>query len=268
MKIERESVKLTATVSCAVLYAVGCYITSYIVSPWGVGQFRPAVVIPSLFAVVFGPWPAGVGAALGTFIADSVNHGGFHVGSLIAAVPGNFLGFYLMGWYVGKKFTWGRFIIASVVTLVFANLLVAVLYVGVYMNLFLHSLPPYGVGGLTMFIFGLTIWWFVTMLPFVVLITPPLIRGVANAFPYLVDDGVIEATLLGDIPEEGLVLSLLTPGAIIIVLGLGVSYTALGAQLTGFFGAQAAELIEIMTYVGGLVLAALGGVVYLKTRRG
>lgn len=73
MKIERESVKLTATVSCAVLYAVGCYITSYIVSPWGVGQFRPAVVIPSLFAVVFGPWPAGVGAALGTFIADSVN---------------------------------------------------------------------------------------------------------------------------------------------------------------------------------------------------
>ena len=267
MKIDRESVRLTATVSCAVLYAVGCYITSYIVSPWGVGQFRPAVVIPSLFAVVFGPWPAGVGAALGTFIADSVNQGGFHVGSLIAAVPGNFLGFYLMGWYVKRRFTWGRFITASVSTLVFANLLVAALYVGVYMNLFLGSLPPYGLGGLAMFIVGLTIWWFVTMLPFVVLITPPLIRGVASAFPHLVDDSVIEATLLGDVPEEGLALSLLVPGALMIVLGLGVSYTALGAQLRVFFGGQAAELIETMTYVGGLVLAALGGVVYLKKRR-
>jgi hypothetical protein len=267
MKIERKSVTLTATVSCAALYAVGCYITSYIVSPWGVGQFRPAVVIPSVFAVIFGPWPAGVGAAVGTFIADSVNQGGFHMGSLIAAVPGNFLGFYLMGWYVGKKFTWGRFITASVVTLVFANLLVAVLYVGVYMNLFLHSLPPYGLGGLTMFIVGLTVWWFVTMLPFVVLITPPLIRGVANAFPYLVDDSVIEATLLGDVPEEGLVLSLIVPGAIMMVLGLGMSYTALGAQLAGFFGQRAADLIEMMTYVGGFILAGLGGIVHLKTRR-
>jgi hypothetical protein len=168
---------------------------------------------------------------------------------------------------VGKKFTWGRFITASVLTLVFANLLVAVLYVGVYMNLFLHSLPPYGLGGLAMFIVGLTIWWFVTMLPFVVFITPPLIRGVANAFPYLVEDSVIEATLLGDVPEEGLVLSLLVPGAIMMVFGLVISYTALRPQLTGFFGQQAADLIEIMTYVGGFVLAALGGGVYLKRRR-
>ena len=268
MKIERKSLKLTATISCAVLYAVGCYITSYIVSPWGEGQFRPAVVIPSLFAVIFGPWPAGVGAALGTFIADSVNQGGFHIGSLIAAVPGNFLGFYLMGWYLRKKFTWGRFITASVLTLIFANLLVAILYVGVYMNLFLGSLPPYGLGGLTMFIVGLTIWWFVTMLPFVVLITPPLIRGAVNAFPYLMDNNVIEATTLGGVPEEGLVLSLLTPGVIMIIVGVGISYTALGTQLTGFFGVQAAELIKLMTFIGGFVLAALGGIVHLKTHRG
>ena len=87
-----------------------------------------------------------------------------------------------------------------------------------------------------MFIVGLTIWWFVTMLPFVVLITPPLIRGVVNAFPYLVDDSVIEATLLGDIREEGLVMSLFVPGAIMIIFGLGISYTALGVQLAGFFG--------------------------------
>jgi hypothetical protein len=52
-----------------------------------------------------------------------------------------------------------------------------------------------------------------------------------------------------------------------MVFDLGISYTALGPQLTGFFGSQVADLIELMTYVGGFVLAALGGGVYLKTRR-
>jgi hypothetical protein len=53
---------------CAGLYAIGSFITANIPSPWGAGQFRPAVIIPSLFAVIAGPFPAGVGAALGTLI--------------------------------------------------------------------------------------------------------------------------------------------------------------------------------------------------------
>jgi hypothetical protein len=266
METDRKTIQISATISCAVLYAVGSYITSYVVSPWGVGQFRPAVVIPSLFAVIFGPWPAGIGAAIGTLIADSANLGGFHVGSLIAAVPGNFLGFYLMGWYVKRKFTWSRFIIASLATLVFANFLVAVLYVGVYLNLFMGQLPQLSLGGLTVFIFGLTVWWFVTMLPFVILVTPPLIRGVTKAFPYLVSDDVNEATLIGGIPEKELVMSLLVPGLLMMGLGVSVSFTGLGVQIVGFFGEQAGGLIELMSYLSGLVLAFLGFLFYLRIR--
>ena len=69
----KKSISLTvALISiCASLYALGSFITANIPSPWGAGQFRPAVVIPSLFAVISGPFPAGIGAALGTLIADS-----------------------------------------------------------------------------------------------------------------------------------------------------------------------------------------------------
>jgi len=52
---------IVATAVSAALYAVGSLTTAYIPSPWGMGQFRPAVVIPSFFAVVFGPWAGGLG---------------------------------------------------------------------------------------------------------------------------------------------------------------------------------------------------------------
>jgi hypothetical protein len=266
MENSRVSLSITSTTLCAALYAIGCYITSYIVSPWGVGQFRPAVVIPALFSVVFGPMPAGVGAAIGTLIADSANIGSFNVGSLIAAVPGNFLGFYVMGWILKRKFTWGRFILASNVTLIFANLLVAVLYVGVYMNLFMAQLPNLPLEGLAIFIIGLTIWWFVTMLPFMLIITPPLIRGVVKAFPSLVSEEVREKTLIGSIPEEGLAVNLLAPGAVMLALGLVVSYTGAGQSLEALFGPPIRSLIGVMAYVTGAALALLGLYIFVKNR--
>jgi hypothetical protein len=45
----------------AVIYALFSFAAAYIQSPWGAGQFRPAVVIPALFATVFGPMSGGVG---------------------------------------------------------------------------------------------------------------------------------------------------------------------------------------------------------------
>ena len=61
LKDRKPTLLLTATIMCAALYAIGSYVTAYIPSPWGAGQFRPAVVIPSLFATIFGPLPAGIG---------------------------------------------------------------------------------------------------------------------------------------------------------------------------------------------------------------
>ncbi len=129
------SLPISGTAMCAALYAIGSYITAYVPSPWGAGQFRPAVIVPAFFAVVFGPIPAGVGSAIGTLIADSAKYGYLYPGSYLASVWGNFLGFFLFG-LITRRFSWGRFVIASNVTLTVANFGGVPLYYG-----FQNSVP-------------------------------------------------------------------------------------------------------------------------------
>ena len=182
------SLIVVATAINAALYAIGAYATSYIPSPWGVGQFRPAVVIPALFATIFGPWAGGIGAALGTLIADSAKHGGLYFGSLLAAVPGNFVGFFIFGYALRKKFNWARFVTVTNVILIIANAIVAFLYVFAFKLLYAQAFTQLSLDALIVLSVGLTIFWFVTMLPFVLLVTPPLIVAVASAFPSIVSE--------------------------------------------------------------------------------
>ena len=256
------------TALCASLYAVGCYTTAYIPSLWGFGQFRPAVIIPAFFATVFGPMPAAIGAAMGTLIADSVKHGGVYPGSLIAAVPGNFIGFYLFGYIVKKKFTWGRFILASNVTLTIANLIVAFLYVFLFKVLYLNQATYVGMplDALVFLSIGLTIWWFVTMLPFVLLVTPPLIRAVATAVPSIVPEGVRTHSLKEELPKDTFSLAMLIPGLIMLLIGLGTTFTILGDYISTFFNEPTPALIQLMFYVSGSILVALGVLFYTGKR--
>lgn len=232
------SLSVSGMAVCAALYAIGSYLTAQIHSPLGVGQFRPAVLIPAFFAVVFGPLPAGVGAALGTLISDSISRGQLYAGSYLAAVPGNFIGFYLFG-LLTKKFTWGRFVLASHITLTLANFVVAALYVLVFKLLFQRDafyslLSP---EALVVYIVGMTIWWFVTMLPFVLLITPLLIKAVAQATPTLVPEDVRRHSLKEELPQKLFSLAILVPGIVMFAVGLITMFTPLGDSLptsTGF----------------------------------
>ena len=244
---------------CAGLYAVGSFVTANIPSPWGAGQFRPAVIVPSLFAVVAGPLPAGVGAALGTLIADSAKYGRIYEGSLLAAVPGNFLGFYLFG-YITKKFTWGRFVLASNITLTLANFVVATLYVTIFKILYLAD-PKYlafSSEAVVVYVAGLTIWWFVTMLPFVLLVTPVLIRAVSLAFPSLVPEDIRTNSLKNELPQRTFSLALLVPGLIMVLIGLMITLTPLSNQMIAFFKEPTTILVRGMFYVSGAVLTVLG----------
>ena len=54
---------------CAALYFVVGYSTSFGFSLGGVA-FWPAAFIPAVFAVLFGPWVGGTGAAIGILIRD------------------------------------------------------------------------------------------------------------------------------------------------------------------------------------------------------
>jgi hypothetical protein len=262
------SLLTVATIMCAVLYAIGAYSTAYIPSPWGVGQFRPAVVVPAFFAVIFGPMPAAVGAAIGTLIADSVKHGYLYPGSFLAAVPGNFIGFFLFGYIVKKKFTWRRFILASNVTLTVANLIVAFLYITVFKVLYL-SQPTYVAMSWDAIIFlsiGLTIWWFVTMLPFVLLITPLLIRAVAAAVPSVVPKDVKTHSLREELPKTTFSLAMLVPGLIMLSIGLATTFTVVGDYISSNFKPPIPALIELMFYASGVVLFVLGILIYTGQR--
>jgi uncharacterized membrane protein len=81
---------------CAALYAVVGYITSFGLTFGGVA-FWPAAFIPAIFAVVFGPWIGGIGAAIGIFIRDIAYHGDPLL-SLTAGVTANFAAFFIIGY--------------------------------------------------------------------------------------------------------------------------------------------------------------------------
>jgi uncharacterized membrane protein len=88
---------------CGALYASFGYLTTLgIFAPViGVVRFWPAVIVPAVFATLFGPWVGGLGAAIGIFISDLVIHGNALL-SLAVGVPSNFIGFYLLG-YIARK---------------------------------------------------------------------------------------------------------------------------------------------------------------------
>lgn len=207
---------------------------------------------------------AGVGAAIGTLIADSVKHGYIYPGSLIAAVPGNFIGFYLFGLILRRRFTWGRFILASHLTLTLANLAVAVLYVLGYKILYLSQLTGMPAGALMTLIFGLTLWWFVTMLPFVLIVTPPLIRAASASFPSIVPEDVREHSLSGEASEKGFALSMLIPGLAMILLGVFITSMGLGTFISNSFGQGIKTLIELTSYLSGGALSIIGLFLLIK----
>ncbi len=259
------SVIVVATALNAALYAVGSFATSFIPSPWGVGQFRPAVVVPAFFATIFGPWAGGVGAALGTLIADSAKHGGLYFGSLLAAVPGNFVGFFIFGYVLRKKFNWAKFVTVANVTLVIANVIVAFLYVFVFKLLYAQAFTALTSDALTILSIGLTIFWFVTMLPFVLLVTPPLIVAVASAFPSIVPTDLRDNAQKQP-PKRLLGSSMLIPGVIMICVGLITSYTTFGSYLSTTFAANyfptaIMTLLQLLFYASGILLTVIGIVV-------
>jgi len=91
--------------------------------PIGVVRFWPVVVIPGVFAALFGPWVGGTGAAIGIFLSDMVTHGNALL-SLTVGVPSNFLGFFLVGYIARKKITLRM--LASVFIIGFLTVIVGV----------------------------------------------------------------------------------------------------------------------------------------------
>jgi len=91
----------TASLNAALYAALGALWTLFPVMLFGV-RFWPQVFVPGAFAVLFGPWVGGLGAAVGILVADVVygHHDVFL--SLLVGVPSNFACFSLIG-YLSRK---------------------------------------------------------------------------------------------------------------------------------------------------------------------
>jgi len=218
--------------TCAALYAVAIAVTAFVPTPWGVGQFRPGVVVPAIYAFIGEPIEAGLGAAIGTFIGSFIllaaGTGLGPLGSLISGSPANFVGFYLLGWFVTKYRSWNGFILGTFVSLVLGNLIAAG-GVTVYLT---YVVPRW----LTMTLdvklgttVGLTLFWTVTMLPFVLTLVPLVIAALNRSGLAIIRSG--DFTYLRSRSVKGLVYPSVGVAAILAVIYAIVIVTPLGDLL-------------------------------------
>ena len=239
------SLQLATTAINAALYAaVGALWTIFPITAFGV-RFWPQVFVPGAFAVLFGPWAGGVGAALGIFIADVLYGHHDALLSLLVGVPSNFLGFFIIGWIAQKGlagtfkrillfvgllipialaafgivllteptgFSSPQFLVAlvgliAVVTIVGLTVLrnrwadfetaasiglgVGSIWIGLgivaYSSLFaLPAVLGLGSGALPItFAYGTIAFTYLSEIPFLVLLTPPVVAACRAAFPSL-----------------------------------------------------------------------------------
>lgn len=142
MKLQLKTIDVVVIGISAALYAVFGILTAGF-SFLGVG-FLPAVVIPAVFAALYGPWVGGFGAAIGIFIRDMVVHGNAGL-SLVAGVPPNFIVFFIIGYFafrsISLKQTMAGIVVAAVgllvPTLVFLPDFLA--YTGLSLEVFLST---------------------------------------------------------------------------------------------------------------------------------
>ncbi|UCE29934.1 MAG: hypothetical protein JSV85_03300 [Candidatus Bathyarchaeota archaeon] len=129
-------------VNAALYAAVGImtYLGIFAPPPIGVVRFWPVVVIPGVFAALFGPWVGGIGAALGIFMSDMFVHGNVLL-SMSVGVTSNFVGFYLLGYIAKKEINLKKLVVVLAVG--------AITIVGGVFSILHYQLETFGFTGLS-----------------------------------------------------------------------------------------------------------------------
>jgi len=253
----RTGTRIAIIAVTAVLYAVGKWMTSYINTPWGVGELLVGVFFPALMAVVSETLPAAIGAGLGTFIGDFLVSTNPAL-SLVAGVPANFVAFLLFGWFVKKYRTWPSFVAATVAFVTLGNLIAAVM-------VYLFAFRLIGVHIPSSAILGLTVFWNTTSIPAVIIAVPILVRAIRPLFgrsrilQYYPSwgSGVIGRqtvmALVGALAFVlfGALIFLLSPGSVATEPGIG--YFALAALIVVVFG----PIANVLTGSKGMAKTAV-----------
>ncbi len=233
---------------CATLYASLIALTATIPTPWGVGHFRPAVIIPALFALISSPWTAAFGAALGTQLGSFILPTGLGpIGSLVSGVPGNFVGFLIYGFIVHKHRSWTRFIIGTVVGTLVGNY-IAASGVAFWLTVIVPKWVEMSSDALLLTVFGLTMFWEVTMVPFILIIVPPTLvalRGLENRTIF-----DLNLKPLFHTKSENMAVLFIT--ASFCTLYLLLTFSPLGAIMFSKIQPLYAEITKIFTLMCGI----------------
>ena len=176
--------EIAGIILCAALYFTAILLTAYI--PTGfIIQFRPAIVIPAIFAVVMSPWVGGTGAALGTFTASIIRYG-TPILTIFSGTPGNFLGFLTLG-YVTKMLTrryhWVSVYVVGAI--LYSLVSSAVIAVGLYFLATVVGLTMVAKWTTLQFIVSASAFQIAYKLFFTIILGPPLIRACWAAIPSL-----------------------------------------------------------------------------------
>ena len=174
--------KVATIALTAVLYSLAKGATGFIHTPWGVGELLIGIFVPAFLAVVCDTWSVAIGAGMGTFIGDMLflyPTGGTNPAlSLISGVPANFVAFLLFGWFVKRFRSWGSFVAATLSFVTLGNLIAASSIVFLGASVFVAVKPLVAAYPAEALVFGFTAFWTITMVPFIVIVVPILVRAV------------------------------------------------------------------------------------------
>ena len=173
---------LTA-VNASLYTVVGC-LTYLGVVVFGV-RFWPAVVVPAVFSVLFGPRVGGVGAAIGIFLCDMLSHG-MPLLSLSVGVTSNFICFYLLG-HMTREYSLRKYMIAATLSLLVGSTIIGV---GVYAWSQFYLLPgAVEISPMPMVAAWSTfVWTFISEIPFLLILVPPIVEAARKTIPSLRED--------------------------------------------------------------------------------
>lgn len=242
----RRSLTVVLSAVNAALYAgLGALWIVFPIVVFGI-RFWPQVFVPAAFAVLFGPWVGGFGAAVGIFLADVIYGHHDALLSLLVGIPSNFIGFYVLGYLTRREFgrnyerallatsvaipiilaalgislmltanvtglsliliiligastvaavalplalrnkAWSKFAAASSIGLAIGSLIIGVGIVAFSSIFLLPSALGLGSSPLPLaFIYGATTFTFISEIPFLILLTPPVVKAVRAAIPSL-----------------------------------------------------------------------------------
>lgn len=173
---------LTA-INASLYTIVGC-LTYFGIVIFGV-RFWPAVVIPAVFSVLFGPLVGGVGAAIGIFLSDMLSHG-MPLLSLSVGVTSNFIAFYILG-HATREYSLKKYILAAAFSLLVGS---SIIGIGVWAWSRFFLLPgAVEVSPMPIIAAWSTFaWTFVSEIPFLLILVPPIVEAARKTIPSLRED--------------------------------------------------------------------------------